>query len=149
MPEHLLAFTLNHISMTRDHGIKIPAIDLRHALRKAGAVTSTGPVPHHAPLHVTIRIGKRAEQLRENARSGTDTRTTELLIGRVVEEEIGLDERFGGFVVEDDFLVLVGVLVFVVELAVKILIDLGDGLVFAEDMRKWDLFVVLLAAILR
>jgi hypothetical protein len=64
-----------------------------------------------------------------------------------IEHHVCLDKRFGGFVVEHDFLVDVRWHVFPVELGIEFRGDGGYGHAFCEDEGEGDGFVALLFAL--
>lgn len=145
-PQHLLKHTLrprlNNIPMTRNQAIKIPLINPRRARRKTLPIHRTRAPPNHALLRQRLALGarQRAENLRQDARTRVHARLAELLGRRAVEHVVCFDERPGGPVVEDDFLVGVRVHVLPVELGVELGRNGVERLRGAEKVCKRDVF---------
>lgn len=153
-PKHLrpdtLPLPLNHIPMTRHNALKIPLINPRHALVEALPVPRTRTIPNNSllPLRVPSRTLQRAEDLGEYSRRSVYTGLAELLGGRQIEHHVCGNERLGGSVVEDKFLVHVACDIFPVELCVEFWTNRRDGLVFLEHKGKRNVLVALLLALL-
>ncbi len=116
-----LPIRLNHIPMARNQALKIPLIYPRHTMRKPHTITCTNSIPDQTLLSKgrAPRVRQGTKHFSEDARCCAFARLAELLCSWQVEEEIGSDHGPGGTVVEDEFLVHVGVDVFPVELSVE------------------------------
>jgi hypothetical protein len=140
--EHALRTRLNNIPMTRNQPIKIPLINPCRAPRKALTIHRTRTPPDHALLRYRRALGgsKRTKDLGQDARAGVHACLAELLRRRRVEHVVCFDERAGGSVVEDDFLVGVRVHVLPVELGVELGGDGVQRLRGAEEVCEGDVF---------
>ena len=127
LPKNPLPTTLNHIPMTRNYFIKIPAINPLHTLREPLPVLGTRHIPQEPalPLRIALRIHQTDEKPRQHSRLGAILGPRVLLVRRQVEDQVRFDERLVGLVAEDELLVAVAADVFVVEFAVEIRVDAG------------------------
>lgn len=100
--EYSLASGLHHISMAGDDTIKVPFLDLRHALVKSRAILG-GLKPQRAllPGCGSVGVHDAVEELGKDTCGGTLATFAELFGGREVEEQIRFNERSAGLVVED------------------------------------------------
>lgn len=117
-----LAILLDNIAVARDHALEVPRVDSRNALIERRLVLANC-VPQKPPVTggLTLQIRKVRKDLCENARSRVDARLAELLGCGQVEDEVGLDQRARGLVVEDDLLIGMRVNVFILKLRIELL----------------------------
>lgn len=129
--------------MAGDDAVVVPRLNDAGAVGEGGAVLAAGQVVEEAalPEHVAAGVHEGVEDAGEEARGGVLERygARVLFGGGEVEEQVGLDQRAGRFVVEHEFAVLVRVHVFVVELGVEFRRDLHAALVGrGEDVLEFD-----------
>ena len=131
--------------MGRNDLLEIPAVDAAHALAETFAILGGDGIPDEALLPGSgwgsvVELG---EDLGQKTGGGGDGGARVLLVGREVEEEVGLDEGAGGSVEEDELLVGVGVDELDGELLVEVGADGGgEGVVlvgFGEDVVEGGL----------
>ena len=127
LPKNALPTTLNHIPMTGNNLIKIPAIDPLHALRECLPVLDTRHIPQEPalPLRIALRIHQADEHSRQPSRPRPILGPRVLFVRRQVEDQVRFDERLLGFVADDELLVRVAADVLVVEFAVEVRVNAG------------------------
>ena len=152
----LLRIPLQHISMTRDEGVKVPAVDELDAVVEAGAVLGDHiPVEALHPL-VLAAVGVVQALKRPPREVGRGAlglgHAAVLLPGGQVEHQVRLDEGAVRPVEEDELAVAVPIDILVVEVGVKVLPDANIALAgLGEDDGKLfiaDLGVVALGVLL-
>lgn len=149
--EDALASRFDHISVARDDAVKIPLLDLCHALVKGRSVFC-GLKPECAllPCRRSVGVHDADKELGEDTCRGIFAALAELLGRWKVEEKIRFDKSLAGLVVEDKLLVAVGEDI----LGIKLVVELCRHLVacvpvgFAEEMAlvTWKLEVRLFVA---
>jgi len=91
--ENALAVLLDHVAVTRDDLVEVPAIDPLHALVEASPVAGASSVPDEALLAFGGTLGavEGSEELGEESSSGRNAGLAELFSSRKVEDQISLD----------------------------------------------------------
>lgn len=135
--------------MTRDDSVKVPFIDIGNRSIETGAilVRIADTVPDDTALAFSMDVAQGPKDLGQDTGGCRLSGLAELLICRVVEDQISLNECPGRLVVKDNFLVGVRGNVFIFELCVEFRVD-SDFLVLGENDTERNLLVSLLLTLL-
>lgn len=124
--EHTLPILFNDIPMARYDPIKVPPLNLPHALGEIIPIGRTSHVPYKPllPRRLPHRILKPREKPRRQPVRRLLRSPRILLVRRQVKDQVRLDERLVRPMAEHKLLVGVAGYVLVVELAVELVADL-------------------------
>ena len=129
--ENVLSTGLDHISVARYNPVPIPSKNFLGALCEPRAIARARNMPYESllPRCVSLGVLKAGEYLCQDARCGVQPCFRILLVCRQIEHHVRLDQGLVRLVAENQLLVRMAAHVLIVELVVKLWVNLHALLV--------------------